>query len=88
MQARRLYAGESLAVHLSNSVYAVDSTTIDLCMSMFPWANFRTTKSAVKMHTSLDLRGNIPSFIHVSDGKMADETGSRLPCSPRDRAVQ
>ena len=71
-QARRLYVGESLAVDLTNSVYALDSTTIDLCMSVFPWAHFRSTKSAVKMHTLLDLRGNIPSFIHVSDGKMHD----------------
>jgi hypothetical protein len=71
-QARRLYAGESLGVDLSNSVYALDSTTIDLCMSMFPWAHFRSTKSAVKMHTLLDLRGNIPSFIHISDGKLHD----------------
>jgi hypothetical protein len=71
-QARQLYAGESLDIELTNSVYALDSTTIDLCMSMFPWAHFRTTKSAVKMHTLLDLRGNIPSFIHVSDGKLAD----------------
>ncbi len=72
IQARHLYAGESLSMDLTNSVYALDSTTIDLCMSMFPWAHFRTTKSAVKMHTLLDLRGNIPSFIHVSDGKLAD----------------
>ena len=71
-QARRLYVGESLAVDLTNSVYALDSTTIDLCMSVFPWAHFRSTKSAVKIHTLLDLRGNIPSFIHVSDGKMHD----------------
>jgi hypothetical protein len=71
-QARRLYVGDSLAVDLTETVYALDSTTIDLCMSVFPWAHFRTTKSAVKMHTLLDLRGNIPSFIHISDGKMAD----------------
>jgi len=71
-QARRLYASESLGVDLTNSVYALDSTTIDLCMSMFPWAHFRSTKSAVKMHTLLDLRGNIPSFIHISDGKLHD----------------
>src|SRR5271168_2668306 len=71
-QARKLYAKEDLGLELANSVYALDSTTIDLCMSMFPWAHFRTTKSAVKMHTLLDLRGNIPSFIHVSDGKLAD----------------
>jgi Domain of unknown function (DUF4372)/Transposase DDE domain len=72
IQARRLYANESLEVDLANSVYALDSTTIDLCMSVFPWAHFRSTKSAVKMHTLLDLRGNIPSFIHISDGKLHD----------------
>lgn len=71
-QARTLYAGTDLGLDLKNSVYALDSTTIDLCLSVFPWAHFRTTKSAVKMHTLLDLRGNIPSFIHVSDGKLHD----------------
>jgi len=71
-QARKLYAGEELGLDLTNSVYALDSTTIDLCLSAFPWAHFRTTKSAVKMHTLLDRRGNIPSFIHVSEGKLAD----------------
>ena len=71
-QARRLYAGESLGEDLSNTVYALDSTTIDLCLSVFPWAHFRSTKAAVKMHTLLDLRGNIPSFIHVSNGKLHD----------------
>ena len=71
-QARRLYATEDLGLDLTNTVYALDSTTIDLCLSVFPWAHFRTTKAAVKMHTLLDLRGNIPSFIHVSDGKLAD----------------
>ena len=71
-QARRLYASESLGVDLTNSVYALDSTTIDLCLSVFPWAHFRSTKSAVKMHTLLDLRGNIPIFIHISDGKLHD----------------
>src|SRR5580692_10535106 len=71
-QARRLYASESLGVDLTNSVYALDSTTIDLCLSVFPWAHFRSTKSAVKMHTLLDLRGNIPSFIHISEGKLHD----------------
>src|SRR5471032_251324 len=71
-QARRLYAGESLLGELSNTVYALDSTTIDLCLSLFPWAHFRSTKAAVKMHTLLDLRGNIPSFIHISDGKLHD----------------
>lgn len=71
-QARKLYAEEELGVDLSNTVYALDSTTIDLCLSLFPWAPFRSTKAAVKMHTLLDLRGNIPSFIHVSDGRMHD----------------
>ena len=71
-QARKLYADESLDVELSNTVYALDSTTIDLCLSLFPWAHFRSTKAAVKMHTLLDLRGNIPSFIHISDGKLHD----------------
>jgi len=71
-QARRLYAEEDLGLDLSNTVYALDSTTIDLCLSLFPWAPFRATKAAVKMHTLLDLRGNIPSFIHVSDGKLHD----------------
>ena len=70
--ARRLYAHEDLGLELTNTVYALDSTTIDLCLSVFPWALFRSTKSAVKMHTLLDLRGNIPSFIHVSDGKLHD----------------
>jgi len=71
-QARRLYIGESLLEELDNTVYALDSTTIDLCLSLFPWAHFRPTKAAVKMHTLLDLRGNISSFIHISDGKLHD----------------
>jgi hypothetical protein len=70
--ARRLYADEPLAIELNDTVYALDSTTIDLCLSVFPWAPFRSTKAAVKMHTLLDLRGNIPSFIFISDGKMHD----------------
>ena len=72
VQARKLYAQEDLGLELTNTVYALDSTTIDLCLSVFPWALFRSTKSAVKMHTLLDLRGNIPSFIHSSDGKLHD----------------
>ena len=71
-QARRLYAGESLGMDLKDTVYALDSTTIDLCLSMFPWAHFRSTKAAVKMHTLLDLRGSTPSFIHISNGKLHD----------------
>jgi len=72
IQARKLYIGDSFGIELQNTAYALDSTTIDLCLSLFPWALFRTTKSAVKMHTLLDLRGNIPSFIHISDGKLGD----------------
>jgi hypothetical protein len=70
--ARKLYANEPLGVDLSNTVYALDSTTIDLCLSLFPWAPFRSTKAAVKLHTLLDLRGNIPTFLHISDGKLHD----------------
>jgi hypothetical protein len=68
--ARKLYQKESLAVELQNTVYALDATTIDLCLSLFSWARFRETKGAVRLHTLLDLRGNIPSFIHISDGKL------------------
>ena len=71
-QARRLYAEDELEVDLASTVYALDSTTIDLCLSVFPWARFRSAKAAVKIHTLLDLRGNIPSFIHISDGKLHD----------------
>jgi Transposase DDE domain len=70
--ARPMYASESLGFDLDNTVYALDSTTIDLCLSVFPWAQFRSRKGAVKMHTLLDLRGPIPTFIEVSNGKMAD----------------
>ena len=68
-RARKLYCNDSFGIELSNTVYALDATTIDLCLSLFPWAPFRTTKAAVKLHTLLDLRGNIPAFIHISDGK-------------------
>src|SRR5437879_5122329 len=70
--ARPMYARESLGFDLDNTVYALDSTTIDLCLSVFPWARFRSRKGAVKLHTLLDLRGAIPSFIHISDGKWHD----------------
>ena len=70
--ARPLYADEELGLDLDNTVYALDASTIDLCLSVFPWAHFRSTKSAVKLHTLLDLRGNIPTFIHISDGKLHD----------------
>jgi hypothetical protein len=72
VQARKPYAGEDLGLDLKNTVYALDSTTIDLCLPMYPRAHFRSAKSAVKMHTLLDLRGNIPSFIDISDGKPHD----------------
>jgi len=71
-RARRLYADESFGVELAQTVYALDSTTIDLCLSLFPWARFRSTKAAVKLHTLLDLRGPIPTLISISDGKQAD----------------
>lgn len=82
-KARRLYAGEPLAVDLEQTVYALDSTTIDLCLSLFPWAKFRRQKGAVKLHTLLDLRGNIPCFIHISHGKMHDvKVLDSLPIEP------
>ena len=72
-RARKLYAGDSvLGVDLDNTVYALDSSTIDLCLSLFDWAPFRSTKAAIKLHTLLDLRGAIPAFIHISDGKLHD----------------
>jgi Transposase DDE domain/Domain of unknown function (DUF4372) len=71
-RARKLYLDEDLGLNLKNTVYALDATTIDLCLSLFVWAPFRSTKAAVKMHTLLDLRGSIPTFIHISDGKMHD----------------
>ena len=70
--ARKLYIDEPFGVDLAETVYALDATTIDLCLSVFPWAPFRSTKAAIKLHTLLDLRGNIPSFIHISDGKLHD----------------
>jgi hypothetical protein len=70
--ARRLYAEEPLGIDLTDTVYALDSTTIDLCLSVFPWAPFRSTKAAVKLHTLLDLRGSIPSFLFISDGQLHD----------------
>jgi hypothetical protein len=69
-RARSLYAKDSLNIDLDATVYALDATTIDLCLSLFDWAPFRTAKAAVRMHTLLDLRGSIPAFIHISDGKM------------------
>lgn len=71
-QARPLYINEDFGVDLEATVYALDSSTIDLCLSLFPWARFRRTKGAIKLHTLLNLRGNIPEFIHISDGKLSD----------------
>jgi len=71
-RARKLYASESLGIELDSTVYALDSSTIDLCLSLFDWAPFRSTKAAIKLHTLLDLRGSIPTFIHLSDGKLHD----------------
>ena len=68
--ARRLYAQEPFGIELQETVYALDATTIDLCLSVFPWAVFRSAKAAIKLHTLLDLRGNIPAFLHISDGKV------------------
>ena len=79
-RARTLYANEPLSTMLDETVYALDSTTIDLCLNLFPWARFRRRKGAVKLHTLLDLRGNIPCFIHISHGKMHDvQVLDRLP---------
>lgn len=71
-RARHLYAGEKLGLDLKNTVYALDSTTIDLCLSLFPWAHFRKNKGAIKLHTLLELKGNIPVFIKITDGKVHD----------------
>ena len=70
--ARKMYANEDFGVELDQTVYALDATTIDLCLSVFPWARFRDTKAAIKLHTLMDLRGSIPTFIHISDGKLHD----------------
>ena len=71
-RARELYINEPFGIDLDNTVYALDSTTIDLCLALFPWARFRKNKGAIKLHTLLDLRGPIPSFINITDGKVAD----------------
>jgi hypothetical protein len=71
-EARRLYVDEPLGLELDRTVYALDATTIDLCLSVFPWARFRTTKGGIKLHTLLDLRGNIPVFVWITDAKLSD----------------
>ena len=70
--ARRVYANDPIGMELDETVYALDSTTIDLCLNLFPWARFRRTKAAIKLHTLLDVRGSIPTFISISEGKQAD----------------
>jgi hypothetical protein len=81
--ARKLYADEPMGVELERAVYALDSTTIDLCLSLFPWARFRRRKGAVKLHTLIDLRGNIPTFIRITHGKTHDVTVlDQLPIEP------
>lgn len=79
-RARKLYCNDSFGIELDNTVYALDATTIDLCLSLFPWAPFRSAKAAVKLHTLLDLRGNIPAFIHISDGKTHEVNVLDLLC--------
>jgi len=82
-RAKQLYAATTLPVDLDATAYALDSTIIDLCMSMFPWAAYKSTKSAVKLHTLLNIRGDIPEFIHISDGKLADmEALDHIPIAP------
>ena len=82
-RARKLYADEPMGVELKQTVYALDSTTIDLCLSLFPWARFRRRKGAVKLHTLMDLRGNIPCFVRISHGKTHDVTVlDHLPIEP------
>ncbi len=82
-RARKLYADEPMGVELEQTVYALDSTTIDLCLSLFPWARFRRRKGAVKLHTLLDLRGNIPTFVRITHGKTHDvNVLDHLPIEP------
>ena len=82
-EARALYTDEPFGIDLEGSAYALDSSTIDLCLSMFPWAHFGKAKASVKLHTLLDLRGNLPSFIHLSTGRMGDVRGlDRVPIEP------
>lgn len=71
-QARKLYAHEPFGAELAGTAYALDTTTIDLCLALFPWAHFQRTKAAIKVHTQMDLRGNIPTFLHIDDGKSYD----------------
>ena len=81
--ARKLYQGEDIGLEIENTVYALDATTIDLCLTLCPWALFRSTKSGVKLHTLLDLRGNIPSFLNITPARVHDvKTLDLLPIEP------
>ena len=87
-RARKLYTNEPLGVELEQTVYALDSTTIDLCLSLFPWAQFRRRKGAVKLHTLLDLHGNIPTLVRITHGKIHDVTVlDHLPIEPGSFSV-
>jgi hypothetical protein len=82
-KARQLYAKESFGIELKQTVYALDSTTIDLCLTLFPWAQFRKHKSAIKLHTLIDLRGSIPCFIRITSGRVGDvKVLDHLPIEP------
>jgi DDE family transposase/uncharacterized protein DUF4372 len=83
-RARREYAGTELSMDISNAVYALDASTIDLCLSLFDWAKFRKTKGAIKLHAMIDLRGNIPSFLTITDGKTHDLKAAPLVPLERD----
>ena len=88
-KARRLYAGEELGLELANTVYALDSTTIDLSLTLFPWADFRRTKAGIKLHTQLDLRGPIPTCLHITEARQHDVLwlAPELSLSPAPRAT-
>lgn len=82
-RARREYAQTELAIEVENAVYALDASTIDLTLSLFPWAKFRKTKGAIKMHAMLDLRGNLPTFLYITDGKVHDvKAAPQVPIEP------
>jgi hypothetical protein len=86
--ARPLYANEDIGLELKEMVYALDSTTIDLCLSLFPWAHFRRHKAAIKMHTLIDIHGSIPLFIYISEGKMHDVNILDIPESVRKKQAK
>lgn len=82
-RARRVYAGSELAIEIDNAAYALDASTVDLTLSLFPWAKFRTTKGAIKLHAMIDLRGNIPAFLTITDGKVHDvKAAPQIPIEP------